>query len=113
MFIPRILLVLFLIFLALFACARDKKDKEQQPVVLKQVPEIQEIRPQKSVKIKVKRATNRNYSWEISGDDVDEIIKTDRRLKESLKNETSISLNPKQSRTRRTSIELDNQEVSE
>jgi hypothetical protein len=65
----------------LSACT-GQGDKEE-PVVFKQVPEIKEIKPHKPVKIKLKRNTKGEYAWDISGDNTDEIIETDRKLRES------------------------------
>jgi hypothetical protein len=71
-------------FLPLHACTRTEEKKE--PAVFKQQPEIAEIRPQqKPVSIKLKRSSGGDYSWDISGSDADEILKADRKLKESLK----------------------------
>jgi len=61
--------------------------KSKQEAVFKQVPEIQEVKPEKPVKIKLKRNAKDDYSWEISGDGVDEIIRVDKRLRNDLKTE--------------------------
>jgi hypothetical protein len=66
------------------ACTDSKGQKQQEPV-FKQVPEIQEIKPERSAKIKLKRDAKDDYSWEISGDDVDEIIRVDKKLRKDLK----------------------------
>jgi len=108
MFIPRVLLILLLIILNASACAKNKADKEQ-PVVLKQVPEIQEIKPQKTVKIKLRHNANGGYSWDLSGDDADEIIKTNKKLKEAFKNEAVAPADTK----KRKSAGSDSQEDSE
>jgi hypothetical protein len=47
--------------------------------------EIQQVKPKKPVKIKLKRSAEHKYTWEITGDDVDEIVKADRRLRRLLK----------------------------
>ena len=47
-------------------------------------PELQQIRPKKPVRIKLKRTAKDEYSWELSGDDADEIVKTDRKLRKML-----------------------------
>jgi hypothetical protein len=46
---------------------------------------IKKTRPKKPVKIELKRRDNGKYSWELSGDDVDEIIRADKRLREYIK----------------------------
>ena len=47
--------------------------------------EIQQVKPKKPVKLKLKRSAEDKYTWEITGDDVDEIVKADRRLRKLLK----------------------------
>lgn len=83
MIVQRLLQILLVIFLFIPACTRTE-DKEQ-PMVFKQVPEIRKIQPEREVKIRLKRSTKGEYSWDISGDDTEEIIKTDKKLRESLK----------------------------
>lgn len=83
MLAQRLLFVLFVIFLLISACTRTE-DKQQEPLVFKEIPQIQEIKPEKPPKIKLKRDKKDEYSWEISGDNVDEIIKIDKKLRESL-----------------------------
>ncbi len=56
----------------------------QQTSVFQKVPEIAEIKPQKPVKIKMKRNAKGDYSWELTGDDTDKVIEVDKRLKKSL-----------------------------
>lgn len=56
--------------------------KEDFPI--KKQPELQQIKPKKPVKIKLKRTTKDEYSWELSGDDVEEIVRTDHRLRKLL-----------------------------
>ncbi|MDA8104303.1 MAG: hypothetical protein M0Z71_02890 [Nitrospiraceae bacterium] len=46
--------------------------------------ELQQIKPKKPVRIKLKRTAKDEYSWELSGDDADEIVKTDRKLRKML-----------------------------
>lgn len=48
-------------------------------------PEIQQVRPAKPVKIKLHRTAKGEYSWELAGDDADEIARTDRKLRKLLK----------------------------
>jgi hypothetical protein len=59
-------------------------NEKEESVVFKQVPEIKEIKPHKTVKIKLKRNTKGEYAWDISGDNTDDIIETDRKLREGL-----------------------------
>ena len=83
--IKRFLFVLLLVaaLLSIYACTDT--DLKEKPAVFRQVPEIQEIKPQKPIKIKLRRNAKGEYSWEMSGDNVDEIIKTDKRLREAFR----------------------------
>ncbi|MBI4709994.1 MAG: hypothetical protein HY759_02670 [Nitrospirae bacterium] len=84
MFVKRLMLIFFVIFI--FSCAH-KEDKQQAEPVLKQIQEIGEIKPEKPPKIKLKRDAKNDYSWEISGDAADEIIKADRKLRKGIGSE--------------------------
>jgi hypothetical protein len=47
-------------------------------------PQLQQVRPKKPVRIKLKRTSKDDYSWELAGDDVDEIVRADKRLRKLL-----------------------------
>lgn len=79
----RLLQILFVVFLLIPACTRTE-DKQQEPAVFKEIPQIQEIKPEKPSKIKLKRDKKDEYSWEISGDNVDEILKIDKKLRKAI-----------------------------
>ncbi|MBI5074898.1 MAG: hypothetical protein HZB62_06995 [Nitrospirae bacterium] len=57
---------------------------EKDAFVFKKQPELQQIKPKKPVKIKLRRSPKDEYTWELSGDDADEIVKADRRLRKML-----------------------------
>jgi hypothetical protein len=69
--------------LLMYACTNGESN--QQTTVFKKQPELQMIRPQKPVNIKLKRNASGSYSWELKGDDPDKIIEVDSRLKGALK----------------------------
>jgi hypothetical protein len=50
----------------------------------KKQPQLQQVKPKKPVRIKLKRTSKDDYSWELAGDDVEEIVKTDKRLRKLL-----------------------------
>jgi biopolymer transport protein ExbD len=52
---------------------------------VKKQPEIQQVKPKKPVRIKIRRSAEDKYTWEITGDDADEIVRADRRLRKLLK----------------------------
>jgi hypothetical protein len=51
---------------------------------VKKQPEIQQVKPKKPVKIRLKRSSEGKYTWDLAGDDADEVVRTDRRLKKLL-----------------------------
>ena len=60
---------------------------EKSDFQLKKQPEIQQVRPPKPVKIKLHRTAKGEYSWDLTGDNVDEIANADRKLRKLLKSE--------------------------
>jgi hypothetical protein len=60
---------------------------EHNSLTFKKQPEIQRIKPKKPVKIKLKRLANGTYTWDLTGVDIQEIIRIDRELREKLKSE--------------------------
>jgi hypothetical protein len=48
-------------------------------------PEIRQVRPEKPVRIKLKRKEDGTYTWELSGGNAEEVIKVDRQLRQYLK----------------------------
>ena len=68
-----------LLLISAAACAEDKGGFE-----FKKQPELQQTKPKKPVMIKLRRTAKDEYTWELSGDDADEIIKTDRKLRKIL-----------------------------
>lgn len=79
-----VLLLLFLSY-ALYAC--NQSEGNPQKTEFRQVPEIAEIKPQKPVKVKLKRSVKGGYSWEVSGDDTEKVIRANKKLKEVLDSE--------------------------
>jgi hypothetical protein len=61
------------------AFATDTKNLQ-----VKKQPEIQQVKPKKPVKIRLKRSSEGKYTWDLAGDDADEVIRTDKRLKKLL-----------------------------
>lgn len=57
---------------------------EKDGLVFRKQPELQQIKPKKPVKIRLKRTSKDDYTWELTGDEVEEIIKTDKRLRKML-----------------------------
>lgn len=74
------LLLAAMIFLVPVSIPAADKDGFQ----FKKQPELQQTKPKKPVKIKLRRSPKDEYTWELAGDDADEIVKTDRRLRKML-----------------------------
>lgn len=51
----------------------------------RKVSELQSIQAKKPVRIKLKRTVKGQYSWELSGDDANEILRVDKQLRQVLK----------------------------
>ncbi len=77
LFMPAILSIFFVCSIAFSADKEDFQFRKQ--------PEIQQVKPKKPVRIKLKRASDGKYTWELTGDDVDEVVKADTKLKKLLK----------------------------
>ncbi|MEW6674685.1 MAG: hypothetical protein AB1348_01470 [Nitrospirota bacterium] len=76
----KLFLSLFIIlFFSIIAFSAEKANFQ-----FKKQPEIQQVKPQKPVKIKLKRSAEGKYTWELTGDNVDEVVKTDRQLRKML-----------------------------
>ncbi len=74
-----IIMTFMLCFSLTTACTAEKEGFQ-----FKKQPELQQVKPKKPVKIKLRRTAKDEYTWELSGDDADEIIKTDKRLRKML-----------------------------
>lgn len=70
--------MIFLITVSVFS-------QDTRTFQVKKQPEIQQVKPKKPAKIKLRRSAENKYTWEITGDDVDEIIRADRRIRKLLK----------------------------
>jgi hypothetical protein len=66
-------------FVFITAFAADIKN-----IQVKKQPAIQQVKPKKPVKIRLKRSSEGKYTWDLAGDDADEVVRTDRRLKKLL-----------------------------
>lgn len=81
----RIFLSIALSFFMIFSISCSVFAQDNKNIQFKKQPEIQQVKPKKPVKIKLKRLAEDKYTWEITGDDVDDIVRADRRLRKLLK----------------------------
>jgi len=81
----RILLSLAVIFFSILFAFHSVFSEDIRNFQFKKQPEIQQVKPKKPVKIKLKRSADGKYTWELTGDDVDEMVRVDTRLRKLLK----------------------------
>jgi hypothetical protein len=79
--VAGVIMALFLL-LPSFSVVTSAEDSGFQ---FKKLNELQRIQPKKPVRIKLKRTVKGEYSWNLSGDDAEEILKVDRELRKVLK----------------------------
>jgi hypothetical protein len=81
----RIFLILVFLSLSLIFILGPAFSEDTNNFQFKKQTIIQQVKPKKPVRIKLRRSADDKYTWEITGDDVDEIVKADRRLRKLLK----------------------------
>ena len=81
----RIFLILVYLSLSLIFILGTVFSEDTKNYQFKKQPEIQQVKPKKPVRIKLKRSSDDKYTWEITGDDADEIVRADRKLRRLLK----------------------------
>ncbi len=79
----RLKLFFVMLFLISSGCANDSTGKAV--TVFKEIPELREIKPEKPVKIKLKRNAKGLYSWDLNGNNAEKVIQADKKLREALK----------------------------
>ncbi|MBM4135376.1 MAG: hypothetical protein FJ241_00925 [Nitrospira sp.] len=78
-------LILFIFIIIFLVIPYNFAFPENKNFQFKKQPEIQQVKPKKPVKIKLKRLSEGKYTWELTGDDVDEVVRTDKKLRKLLK----------------------------
>ena len=80
------LLIVLISFCFIFLFFTEQGYSQTQVQVTKDKV-LQYAKPKKPIKIKLHRDKKGEYSWDITGESVDEIIKADKRLRQLLKEE--------------------------
>jgi hypothetical protein len=80
----RSIVISVIISLFLLIPSKTVFSVDNKTVQIKKQTELQQVKPKKPVKIKLKRSGESKYTWDLTGDDVDEIVRTDKRLKKLL-----------------------------
>lgn len=81
----KIFLLLSVLSLSLIFIFSSVFPEDIKSLPVKKQPEIQQIKPKKPVRVKLRRSAEDKYTWEITGDDVDEIVRADKRIRKLLK----------------------------
>ena len=80
----RSFVILLIISFSLFFHSVPVFAGDNKPVQIKKQTELQQVKPRKPVKIKLKHSPDGRYTWDLTGDDVDEIVRADKRLRKLL-----------------------------
>jgi hypothetical protein len=83
--VKKVFLLLSVLSLSLIFIFSLVYSEDTKSFPVKKQPEIQQIKTKKPVRIKLRRSAEDKYTWEITGDDVDEIVRADKRLRKLLK----------------------------
>lgn len=79
-----VLFALLLVLSPLDVLCADK-NTQAPPFQVRKDNEIKQIAPRKPVRIKLHRTANGEYTWDLTGDNADDVIRTDTRLRKMLK----------------------------
>lgn len=80
----KIFTIVFLVIVASVLFWGFLYSEESREFTYRENPEIKNVKPKKPVRIKLKRTASGKYSWDLTGDDVDEIVKADKQLRNHL-----------------------------
>lgn len=78
------ILGLFVFLCAVVFSASCREEPKKEPFTVRSEPAVSETRPEKPVKIKLRRLSDGKYTWEITGMDSEEVARADRELREKL-----------------------------
>jgi len=81
------LVIALFISLIVFGSVFFKDAEDVKGFQFERQPEIERVKPEKPVRIKLRRLAEGRYTWELTGDDVNEIVRTDKQLRKLLKME--------------------------
>ena len=78
------IIILVVVFVSLLFVLGRSYSVDNKPPQIRQQSEIQQVKPKKPVHIKLKRTADGKYTWDLTGDNVDEIVRADKRLRKQL-----------------------------
>jgi hypothetical protein len=76
--------LILILFLSLVCFPGSAFSADNKAMQIQKQPEIKQVKPKKPVRIKLKRSAEGKYTWDLTGDDVDEIVRADKRLRKML-----------------------------
>ena len=92
----KILIVLISLISVLIGCGKESlppQGKSENPPIPKVLVEKEKVGKEQplppEVKVKLKKDGKDNYSWELTGSDVDQVLKVNERLRKQLGGEPS------------------------
>ena len=68
---------------------KERSEAPATPKVTLEREKMERVQPPPEVKIKLKKDSKDSYSWELSGSDVDQILKVNERLRKQLNGDPS------------------------
>ena len=80
----KLILIFLFVFVSTSLSVSSVFPEVKKDIQIRKQPEIQQVKPKKSVRIKLKRTAEGKYTWDLTGDDPDEIVRADRRLRKQL-----------------------------
>lgn len=80
----RLIMLAVVVVVSLLLSISQSYSVDNKAPLIKKQPEIQQVKPKKPVRIKLKRTVEGKYTWDLTGDDVDEIVRADKRLRKQL-----------------------------
>jgi hypothetical protein len=80
----KLILIFLFVFVLTSLTVNSVFPEVNKDLQIRKQPEIQQVKPKKPVHIKLKRTAEGKYTWDLTGDDVDEIVRADKRLRKQL-----------------------------
>ncbi len=77
----RIILILLIPIILLTTACNSSENNKKEVFKKTERPEIIQLTPKKPTRILLKKTSKGNYSWELRGEDLDEIIRIDKKLR--------------------------------
>lgn len=80
----RLLAALLIVTIPLAVESAEVGQTGKPPLQFSKDRQIEQMKPKKPVRIKLHRTAKGEYSWDLTGDNVEDIVKADQRLRKLL-----------------------------